>query len=55
MSAYSHYRAGFLPASGGMLDQAGTFVAAVNFIAAIVSHHEEIEHERIRSRGKRKG
>ena len=43
LSAYGHYRSGFLPVDGGMLDQSATFVDAMSFIAAVVNQHEEIE------------
>lgn len=46
--AHSHYRAGFLPVAGGMMDQSSTFADAMGFIAGLVSHHEEIEMERAR-------
>lgn len=50
ISAFIHYRAGFLPVVGGMQDQSATFVDAMGLIASVVSHHEEIEMERARGK-----
>lgn len=46
ISAFIHYRAGFLPMAGGMQDQSATFAGAMGFLTAVVSHHEEIRMER---------
>lgn len=46
MRAYGHYLAGFLPESGGMLDQAATFADAVDFLAGLKAHHLEIDRGR---------
>lgn len=43
MSAYQMYRAGFLPVTGGWLDQAATFTEAMRLLEALRAHHEEIE------------
>ena len=48
LSAFGHYRAGFLPSVGGMMDQSGTFGDAMGYLSAVVSQHEEIQMERAR-------
>ncbi len=48
IEAFSHYRAGFLPLRGGMLDQSATYCDAMVFIASLVSYHEEVDMERAR-------
>ena len=50
LSAYGHYRSGFLPLAGGMFDQSGVYVDAMSFIAAVVNQHEEIEMDKARGK-----
>lgn len=49
MNAFAMYRAGFLPVSGGWMDQAATFVQAMRLLESLRAHHEEIEMERGKS------
>ncbi len=46
MRAFGHYLAGFLPGAGGMLDQAATFVDAIDFLISLKEHHMEIDLEK---------
>lgn len=43
LSFYSHYKNGFLPDSGGLLEQAATFLDAMNIIASAVTEAESAE------------
>ena len=42
LRAFAHYSAGFLPAPGGLLDQAATFVETMEFLAALKNVHEVV-------------
>ena len=44
--AFVHYRVGFLPTAGGMLDQTPAFRDGVRLLATLYAHHEEIESKR---------
>jgi len=46
VDAFNHYRAGFLPVSGGMLDQSAPFTRAVGLLAGMYQMHEEIDLKR---------
>jgi hypothetical protein len=46
LRAYSHYVTGFLPEPGGMLDQAATFLDAVDLLSCLKEHHLEIERQK---------
>lgn len=41
--AYAHYRSGFLPVAGGVMDQSMGFMAAVRMLDRLYARHEEIE------------
>ena len=44
--AYLHYRKGFLPVEGGILNQSATFCVATRLCESFHSMHEEIEMKR---------
>lgn len=41
--AYLHYRKGFLPVDGGILNQSATFCVATRLCESFHAMHEEIE------------
>ena len=49
-TSFQHYRAGFLPVRGAMLDQAHTFTVAVRLLDSLYGMHERIETEKPRGR-----
>ena len=45
-SFYAHYKNGYLPASGGVLDQTARFLKMMEIIQAAVSDYEQAEAKR---------
>jgi len=43
LMAFGHYKNGFLPGSGGWMDQTYTYTEAMRFIDQVVKHHEKQE------------
>jgi hypothetical protein len=52
VASYGHYQVGSLPEPGGWLDQPAAWLTAVSLVDSLVRHHEHVEVERARSRGR---
>ena len=46
VEAYVRYKDGYLPAAGGMMDQARTFDVALGHMAHLWAHHERINSDK---------
>lgn len=48
LGLYSHYKAGFLPVAGGILDQSNQYLQAMSHIDNLLAEHEKEQAEKRR-------
>lgn len=51
LNLYTHYKNGYLPVAGGMLDQTARYTRMMGIIQSIVTEYEQEETERRKRQG----